>query len=194
MNNKNQKSNGTTIIELVVVLAVFMIIIEVTFSIFISIVKHQKRILVEQEVLNQTSYITEYISRTVRDAVKDTTGGCLLDSSRIYLLTHYDSLAGFYGGIKFVTKDNVCQEFFLDTDGVLKEIKNAQAPQNILSSKFKIKYVRFIINGDKSLSIASFSDAVQPRVTMALDIEVQTGLTQQEKIIQTTISNSNLNI
>lgn len=192
-SKKNNVSAGLTLIELVVVLAIFMLIIGVTVSIFISIVQHQERVLVEQESLNQTSYIEEYISRTIRSAVKDIAGSCL-NSGYIYLLTHYNSSAGFYGGIKFVTKDGVCQEFFLDTDGILKEIKNGQVPQGILSSKFAIKYVRFIVDGDKSLNSVSGNNKVQPRVTIVLDIKTQTSLDQQEKIIQTTISNENLNI
>lgn len=188
------KQKGVTLIELVVVLAVFMLIMGVTISIFISILQRQKSILGEQELLNQMSYAIEYMSRPIRTAQKDTTGSCLPSSGYIYFLTHYDSVAGSYGGIKFITKDNVCQEFFLTDNGILKEIKNGQASQNILSRKFKIKYVRFIINGNKSLKIASQNDSVQPRITMVLDVQTPTDSGQQEKIIQTTISNVNLNI
>lgn len=189
-----KENKGVTLIELVVVLAVFMLIIGVTVSIFISIIQRQKSILGEQELLNQMSYVIEYMSRPIRTAQKDTTGSCLPSSGYIYFLTHYDSVAGSYGGIKFITKDNVCQEFFLTDNGILKEIKNGQAPQNILSGKFKIKYVRFIINGNKSLNSASQINSVQPRITMALDIQTQTSLGQREKIIQTTTSNENLNL
>lgn len=191
---KNQKSSGVTIIELIVVLAIFLIIMSATVSIFLSIIQHQKRILIDQESLNQISYATEYISRSIRDSVVDETGSCIESSGNIYLLTHYNSLDGFYEGIKFISKDNTCQEFFLDIDGILKEVKDSQPWQNIISSKFNIKYVRFILNGDKTLSSASENNTIQPRVTMVLNIEIQTDSGLQEKIIQTTISNRNLNI
>jgi len=197
MNNTRKKrdvlSRGVTLVELIVVLAVFVFIILVTVSIFTSIIRDQRGILTEQELLNQTSYVTEYMSRTIRAAIKDTTGNCLSSSGDIYLLTYYDLASGFYNGIKFITENNICQEFFLDTDGVLKEMKNGGSSQNILSDKFEIKYVRFIINGDKSLDVASESDSIQPRVTFAINVKVQTPLGQKEKITQTTASWINLN-
>lgn len=192
MKQKNNLSKGITLIEAVVVLAVFMVIIEVTVSIFVSVIQQQKRILQEQDLLNQASYAIEYMSRSIRDAIKDKTGNCLLTSGNIYSLTHYDPVASFYQGIKFVTKDNICQEFFFDTDGVLKEIKSTGQPQNILSSKFKIKYFRVILNGNKILQTASEKDLTQPRLTILLDVETN-DQNQHEKIIQTTISQKDLN-
>lgn len=202
---KNKKSRGVTLIELIVVLAVFVFIILVTMSIFISIIRRQRGILTEQELLNQASYATEYMSRTIRDGIKDTTGDCLPSGGDIYLLTYYDDASGFYNGIKFITKDNVCQEFFL-SGGVLTEAKDGGSSQNILSDKFTIKYFRFIINGDKSLNKASESDLIQPRITFVLNIQkppppppLPPGPppppdNQKEIIIQTTVSQMNLNI
>jgi len=232
---KNQKSTGVTLIELVVVLAIFMITISVTLSIFLSTIKQQKGILTEQELLNQTSYITEYMSRTMRAAIKDTIGSCIVNpmpGKGIYTLTHYDSMTGFYNGIKFLTENNICQEFFRDTDGFIKEIKNGQTPQKILSSKFNVKYLRFIINGNKNINIAFDQDSKQPRITFVLDITTQlsvmpgatcsgigtcmalcpqggfptpdcssgticcplSSLDKHEKIVQTTVSQINLNL
>lgn len=196
-NPKNsKKSDGFTLVELVVVLVIFVIIIDVTIAIFISIIKQQKRILTEQELLNQTSYLTEYMSRSLRGAKKDTTGSCLKDGvttypGYFYLLTH--PTATFYQGVKFISRTDDCKEFFLDTDGVFKEKKNSLPPQNILSSKFNIKYSRFIINGNKTLLGASEADSVQPRLTILLDVQSGSLGNQQEKIIQTTVSLRNLN-
>lgn len=184
---------GATLIELTVVLAVFFIIISATIGIFISIIQQQKKILSEQELLNQVNYAMENISRQSRTAVADSTGSCLGSSfiNYYYLLTHYDSGAGFYNGIKFISYDNNCHEFFLDTDGVLKEIKNAGSPQNILSDKFEIKYARFIINGDKSLQGASQNSPISPRITFSLDIQMQELAGQKEEVFQTTIARRN---
>lgn len=199
-NFKLQTSNfkedkGVTLIELVVVLAVLTVIIGVVVSIVISVIGQQRRVLAQQELLNETSYVQDYISRLAHGAVQDTTGSCLGVSyaGYDYLLTHFDSIAGIYQGIKFITKDNVCQEFFLDTDGLFKEVKDGQAPQPLLSDTFTVKYARFIINGNKSLIGASSADTVQPRVTFSLNVQVSIDNVLQEKIIQTTISQSNLN-
>lgn len=193
------KQKGVTLIELVVVLAVFTIIVSISFGIFISIVQHQRRILTEQELLNQTTYVLEYISRGLRTAVNDTAGNCLTSQGvqypgYVYLLTHYDAQGGFYQGIKFISgNNNACEEFFLDTDGVLKEIKNSGQAQNVLSDNFNIVQARFVINGNKALQGASFSDVIQPRVTILLNIEFGTAQGIQRKIVQTTVSARNLN-
>jgi prepilin-type N-terminal cleavage/methylation domain-containing protein len=177
----SMKQSGFTLVELVVVLALFMLIISVTVGMFISIVQHQKRILSQQDLLSQMSYVQEYMSRSLRSAARDAAGDCLFDGQTsypgsIYLLTHYNQERGMYQGIKFISKDNVCQEFFLDSgDGLLKEIKDGGAPQAMVSGKFTMSSAVFIV-GDTS----------QPRVTMAFTIENQ--------IFQTTVSQRNLNI
>ena len=183
---------GVTLIELIIVLTVFTLILGTTASIFISVLNNQRRTLQEQELFNQTSYAIEYISRLVSDAVKDDDGSCLGSNyaGYNYLLTHFNSSDSFYEGIKFITKDDVCQEFFLDSDAVFKEKKDSNDAQNILSDSFNVIYARFIINGDKTLEGSSDEDSIQPRITFVLDVKNKEG---QEKVIQTTVSQRNLN-
>src|SRR5580765_3763752 len=139
MNSQKQFNNkGLTLIELVVVLAVFSIIILATVTVFTSVVSQQRRMLQEQELWNQIEYVFSYMTRTASVSTKDSAGTCLGTAGSTYLLTHFDSVTGFYQGIKFLRDDGVCQEFFLDIDGVIKELKNAGTSQAILSSKFKV--------------------------------------------------------
>lgn len=200
---RNTKQKGYSLIELVVVLAIFSVLAGVTVDIFISIVKNQKRILEEQELLDQTSYAMQYMSNALRAAAKDTSGSCLNAPGDIYELTHCPVSCTTpqpcpCNGIKFINSldSNVCDEIFLDTsvsitNPPLRESKDYASPLNLLSSKLKLKYGSFVINGDKTLHVASFSDLVQPRVTMLLD--VLTALNQSEKIFQTTVSQRNFN-
>ena len=192
---------GFTLIELVVVLAIFFIILAAMVDVFISMVKHQRRILEEQELLNQMVYVTEYMSTALKAAAKDPTGTCLGAAGNIYVLTHCTGgIASPCNGVKFINQldGNACQEFFLDeaanpSNPPLREIKNGGAPQNILADKFKVKYGRFVLNGDKTLHTASIADLVQPRITFLLDVQSQMPGTALEKIIQTTVSQRNLN-
>lgn len=195
---KHKSERGFTLVELLVALTLFMIIMDITVSVFVSMVQHQKRILAEQEFLSQTSYVVESMSKSLRLAVKDSAGGCLFEEGvvypgYIYLLTHYNAGANRNEGIKFITQGGVCQEFFLDRDGIFKESKDGQLPQAIFSSKFIIEDVKFIINGDKNVLGASGNDRLQPRVTIMLKVSMWVGKTRQEKIIQTTISQLDLN-
>ena len=163
---------GFTIIELVVVMAIFLFIIGAAISIFLSIITNQRKILAEQQLINQISYVEEYMSKALRMAKTEpyVNGACLTDSigttdypGYIYMLTHYDTnppYQGFYRGIKFFNQtDNICQEFFLDGTGatndpyILKEIKGNSTtshpitPVPLTPVSMKINFVRFSING-----------------------------------------------
>ena len=199
LKSKNVKNAGITLVELTVVLAIFMVIVGVMVGIFISVVHQQRTILKEQELLNQTSYLTDYLSRTIRMSRKGVSGNCLADGGvlhpgYIFLLTHYDSVSGFYQGLKLLTNNGVCQEIFLDDNGILKEIKDDGEAQNMLSSTFVVAYARFIINGDKALVGATQNDLVQPRVTFVFNVQTQENDVKKDHIIQSTVSQINLNV
>lgn len=177
MDKKNKKLNirkdaaGFTLIELIVVMAVFLFIIGAAIVIFISIIQHQKRVLSEQELLNQISYAEEYMSKAMRMAKAqqgEMVGNyyCLRDGDDnvlrgfVYLLTRFDLETGLYRGIRFINQsdDSACQEFFLDnlvsgdtsTPLVLKELKNSLIDSEavpITSERLEIKSVKFAVNG-----------------------------------------------
>lgn len=195
MNHKYFYQRGVSLIELIVVLTILILIIGTTTSIFISMISSQGRALKEQELFSQISYATESISRQLSFAVKDNSGSCLGFgyAGHYYVLSHFNSADGFYEGVKFLTKDNVCEEFFLDTDGILKEKKGSGLAQNILSDNFNIKYARFIIDGNKMMQSAPGGNLVQHRITFILDITTKDSQGQQERIVQTTASQRALN-
>lgn len=196
MTGINFKQKGITLVELVVVLAVFSVIIGVTAGIFNSFISQQRRILAEQELLSQTSYAVERITRQLRDSSEDVSGACLGGSfiGYYYSLSNFDSINNFYQGVRVLTKDGDCYNFFLDTDGILKEVKNGSNPEAILSDKFNVSHVRFVVNGDKTLNGTSSSNLVQPRISVSIKLQFEVNGVQEEKIIQTTISQSQLNV
>ena len=91
MTENTKNSAEFTIIELIVVMTVFLFIIGAAIGIFISIVKSQKKVLVEQQLVNQVSYVKEYMSKALRAAKVDSIGDYLGNKGDIYLLTHYFS-------------------------------------------------------------------------------------------------------
>ena len=99
----NVSERGFSLLEIVVVLTIFMIVMGVVVSIFLSMIKEQKKVVVEQELLNQISYATEYMARTIKGALADTPGTSLSIKGDIYSMTH--TTGGFYSGIKFITQD-----------------------------------------------------------------------------------------
>ncbi len=198
------QNKGFTLIELLVVTAVFMFIIGTAVTIFVSMAQYQRRLLSEQELLNQASYMVEHMSKALMMAKKD--DGSCLGSDYIgysYVLTKADKESGKYLGIKFMNQNtDSCTEIYLDNSDpenkVIKEkIKNNDA-MALTSTKFKINYLNFIINGkndpkDPGLIGASEKDGVQPRVTIVLDIQSKEIQNKPALKIQTTVSQRNLN-
>jgi len=197
-----KRNAGFTLIEMIVVMAVFLFIIGGALGIFLSVVQSQKRLLSEQQFLNQISYVEEYMSKALRMAATDdqTTdpvgdGNCV-GHGYIYLLTRYNTNTGFFTGIKFLNQsdDNACQEFYLDvaslTDPslVLWEMNtnNGSSPVALTPTNLQINSVRFSIDGsDGSANEPSLSqnclpsqcgtsdtDTVQPRVTILLNVTI----------------------
>ena len=225
---------GFTLIELIVVMAVFLLVIGGAIGIFISIIEHQRIILAEEELLNQTSYVQEYMSKALRMATKDQSGDCLVDNSALspdpqkiypgysYLLTRPVTDSNgvtFYTGIKFLNQSNTdnlqrpaCQEFYLDRTSspyVLKEIKTFYPYTKVgdeyavalTSKKLNIKSIRFGIDGTNGSSGAGLPigdqdtdfESFQPRVSIAMSIQIEADPKQPTRIIQTTVSQRNLN-
>ncbi len=183
------KSKGFTLIELVVVMAVFLIIVGTALGIFISIVRHQKKVLAQQELLNQASYVFEHISKGLRMAKTATDSTCIEAGSAYEISNDFSS-------IKFINQSeaDLCQQFrimpidqnSLDSGYVLEEAKGSQNWVQVTSANLKIYSLKFILDDGES------SQNSQPRVTMLLDIENSADYSQPLKI-QTTVSQRNLN-
>lgn len=165
---KDNLNKGFTLIELVVVMAIFLFIVGAALDIFISIIQSQKKVLAEQQFLNQISYVEEYMSKALRMATVDTYGNCLryVDATQeklgdpnrgyFYLLTREKD--GVYQGIEFLNNSNKdplgnpsCQEFFLDGN-ILKEENwsidpDGLSPVALTPTSLQIKSIRFSING-----------------------------------------------
>lgn len=205
-----RRDRGFTLIELVVVMAIFLFVIGAAIGIFIYIVQNQKKVLSEQQLLNQISYVEEYMSKSLRMAKADEEGNCIT-ARYIYLLTN--QVSGSYRGIKFFNQSNkVCQQFFLDVASpadsrlILWEKKGNNSPVALTSTNLKINSIRFAINGlDGSVHGqncdgtpdqcgASMMDVVQPKVTILLNITIDGDSSEPNRIIQTTVSVRNLNV
>jgi|GEM_PF-2021929 len=200
MSFRNLKHNqrGTTILELIVVLAVFAILVGITVGMFSSSVERQRYQLKEQDVVNQSGFVTEYMARKISDATTDLSGRCLGTNyiNYDYVLSNQDQATGMYQGITFLSRDGACYNFSFDGSQIT-EVRTISASEikKLLPGDFTIQYLRFILDGDKTMVAARQSDSsqIQPRVTFALNIHIP--LTQgtgfREKLLQTTISKRN---
>ena len=174
------KQQGITLIEVLVVIIVMAIFITSVVSLFASVVKEQRKGMDRAYLLNQGSFVAEYVSRALRMAQKDITGGCIASGSN-YEITRAGQ------GIKFLnykTSDN-CQEFYVENK-VLKVIKDGIA-QDLTPSGLSVEKLSFDISGQNQ------GDGLQPKVTFSWKLR-STGIELQDLILQTTVSQRELDI
>ena len=184
---RNKSGAGFTLVEILVAGLISMLIIGVASGLYVSFVRYQRRVLAKQELLNQTGYVVEYMSRALRIAKKDTSGSCLGTDYKRY---NYKSIDDGKG-IKFInhSENDVCQEFFWNEDEErLEESKNGGQRVPLTSDKLQINFLKFNISGEHG------DDLLQPRVTIFLEVQVR-GTGDQPKVqIQATISQRNLDV
>jgi len=179
MQKINQISNGVknkgfTLIEIVVAVAIFTLLIGASAGVFISSLKNQKQGLATQEVLDQTSYLMEYMSRAIRMAKKDMTGSCTGTAKLNYIFEDQC--------LKFINYNDECQQFCLEGTRLKDENGNYLTSESLQVSNFTVA-----LTGTSQPP----TDYLQPRVTVSFNI---LGQEQAAMKIQTTISQRNLDI
>ena len=194
---------GYTLIEVMVAVGIFTIVIAAPTGFLVSSIKGQQKALASQEVLDETSYALEYISRSLRMAKKElnctgklepTTCACL---KSVGYGTNYE-LTREGRGIKFTNYQNQCQEFFLDiNDNRLKGAKDGGEAIPLTSDDLEI--VSFMVNiiGERQTTLDGYIDNKQPKITLFLEVKgIESARPElQPKIqIQTTISQRNLDV
>lgn len=135
----------------------FAVIVGAIGVIFIASLQSQRKSIAFESIFNQTSYLMEYMSRSLRMARTETaTLSCLSAEGKNYQLTRSNT------GIKFINSQSICQEFYLDT--VSKRLKEAKdGVEQFLTSE--------------NSEVTAFNIAVidqpgfQPRVTFMIAIQ-----------------------
>lgn len=176
----NVKMNkGFTIVEMLVTVTIFSIVIGSATGVFILAIKIQRYNLAYQQILNQTGYAMEYMSRAIRMAKKDLDGDCIV------LNTNYQSTGGG-SGIKFENYKLECQEFSLVGEQLVVEFDGRGAIP-LTSADFNVASLKFEIYGEEQPP-----DLNQPRATIFMEVEGR-NLSPLPRIkIQTTISQRDL--
>jgi len=186
------KSEGLTLIEMLVAVAVFSITIGAISGIFISGIRSQRRVLATQELLDQTSYVLEYTGRALRMAKKDLTGNCLTTAGAKY---NYESEPG---RIRFLNYDSKCQEFLKEGDQLKEKKSTDNTAANLPISGTPITSDKLTVNSfqlNLSGQAQPPTDYLQPRVTIFLEIlGRETGVGQPKIQIQTSVSQRDLDI
>ncbi len=184
--NGGKKSKGFTLVELLVAVAVFGLVGGIAVGACISGLHVQRKALASQELLSQTGYLMEYISRAMRMAKKELCEPDCYCLSQRGLNYEVAEIVPGAEGLKFINSQNICQGFFLQ-EGQLKEWQEGYTqPLPLTSGDLTVNY----FNIGPEASWGQESDE-QPRATVSLEIEDK----EQSKIkIQTTVSQRNPNV
>ncbi|MDD2732120.1 MAG: prepilin-type N-terminal cleavage/methylation domain-containing protein [Candidatus Pacebacteria bacterium] len=177
-----KKENGFTLVEMMVVVVIFSIVIGAALAVFVYTIRIQQYCLGSQQLLDQTSYAMEYMSRHLRMAKKDISGTCIASGK------NYEEISqGTKSGIKFLNYRGECHEFYLDSsDYKLKESRNGSV-SDLTSSNLKVNNFNVSILGDGA-------DSLQPKVTILINAQSKkSASTFKPSVgIQTTVSQRNL--
>lgn len=179
------KNNGFTLIEMIVTVFIFSVIVGAAIGVFVSTIRFQRYNLTYQQLLSQTSYAMEYMSRAIRMAKKDTDGSCI-EAGKNYQVSVAQTSLRFEN---YKTSPE-CQEFSLELYQLMVEF-NSGGKIPLISDNFDVTSLKFEVSGDQ-VSFGQPADTQQPRVTIFMEIQAK-GTGPQPKIkIQTTISQRNL--
>ena len=185
-NGVNVKTNkGFTLIEMMVAVLIFSIVVGAVIGVFVSALQVQRYNLAYQQLLDQTSYAMEYMGRAIRMAVKDD-GTCGF-SGYNYRVSNGNTK------IEFQNYKGDCQEFYLDTSVDPNQLATSKGADYLdiplTSNNFNVTSLNFRITGAPG---SEFSDDLQPRVTIFMEIQGEGAGPQPKITIQTTISQRNL--
>ena len=178
-------------IETLVSIVLFGFISVILVNIFVSSIKSQTRILQNQELMEQSSYSLEYMGKLLRMAKKDESGDCT------------GTVGANYGvgidSITFLAYDSKeeeyrCRQFLLESEAIKEKRSSDETAANlgsalaITSSKVRVAGVTFGVTGD------SGSDTIQPKVTIAINMESDISVNPPKIFIQTSVSQRQLEI
>lgn len=187
---------GVTLIEMLVAAAIFVILVSAVSGLFISGIRIQRRILATQDLINQASYLMEYMSRSLRMARKELNctnpndpSTCSLSNPPFCLtISGYGynyEISASGDKIKFIDYNAICTTFQLGGGAIWKDA-GAGNVFELTSSKIQVN------NFKVSLSGASQSDNLQPKVTIYLNVSSTAVADRPSVKIQTSISQRNV--
>ena len=121
----NFRKRAFTLVEMIVVITIFSIIIGAVLGVFVSVIRVQRYTLATQQLLDQTSYVAEYMSRMIRMAKKDTNGDCITAGLNYEKTRIYTPEIGEKRALVFLDYKKRCKAFFVDNNQ-LKEYEEEE--------------------------------------------------------------------
>jgi len=150
---------GFTIIEILIAMFIFIVIAGAAVSLFISSLASQRYVLSSQRLADEVSLFMESLSRALREAQRDSGGGCLAANY------NYEEFVAPGPGIKFLTKESQCREIALLADQRIYERIDFGTWNALTSEGISIENLEFNLIGQEG----GATDNMQPRVTALVE-------------------------
>jgi len=168
-------NKGFTLVEMLVVVSIFAVVIGTAIGVYTSVLRLQKYNLNHHQLLNQTSYFVDYMSRAIRMAKKDSIG--CIDGSN-----YQEGVSS----IKFATYHDECWEFYLSGNQLM--VNQDGNVYDLTSDDVIINSFTATVSGDGV-------DSEQPKVTLNFDVVGNLTIGSSPRTsIQTSISQRNLDL
>lgn len=185
LKNKIKTQTGTSLIEIMLAISIFIILGALTLNIFKSTVEAQKSAIAGQNTQENLRYLFEIMSKEIRSAViMDATCNGASDK-QIYYVT------GALGDKRLYlkNKDNECVSYYVDVNDDLV-IDRAGTALAVTPNDIKINKLDFIVTDNDIGTLPGYK--IQPRVTIKIETEaVNAGAHSQPTVMQTTVSSRN---
>ena len=177
-----KNKSGTSLIEIMFAVSIFVILIGLTLSIFKSTIESQKSAIAAQDTQESLRFLFEIISKEIRSAQVmdddcDISFGISSDK-KIYYVN---------GGVLYLkNKDSECVAYYLDAnDDFVIERDNGIGALPVTPNDIKVTDLDFFV-ADNDIGV--LPDAkIQPRVTIKIEVEADSAH-KQHTIMQTTVS------
>jgi len=177
-NGKRKISRGTTIIELLVAVAIFSITMAEVANIFANAVRNQKRIIERKDLLDNTRYAMEFITKELRMAQVNSANTAL--TFKIDNVNPFNN-EDFSSTIIFTNSSGETVEYYLSGSKIMRHVSAPAdtGAQEVSSPEIKIARLDFLVNTWKldqapplaAPTITIFIKAENPTSTSSLDLQ-----------------------
>ncbi len=157
-NFLRERKRGFTLVELLVTSGIFATVIVAAMGIFVSALKLQRYLFANQQLVDQTSYVMEYMSRFLRVA-KVAEDYSWIDKGDSYVVSNGSD------EMRFLDSSSSGRRFYLSSQGeqqgVIMSEQQGGPDLPITSNKINVTSLKFYLPDD--------STAPQPRVTIVIE-------------------------
>lgn len=167
LNLKHKKNKGFTLIEVLVASTIFILVIGVTISVYITILKLQRSVVQSVQALDNARLAFEFMSRLIR------TG------------TAISGPDGTAQSISFIDQKDRNVTFQYDGSNIVGQI-GTNPPFPLISSDITVTRLVFIKSGTNP------GNTLQPRVTILMQLKYTFNGKDEFTDLQTTISQRTL--